>query len=295
MTTLTEPEYRAIEALSGSAISDLLRSPAVYRWKIDHPSEPTLAQRIGIMTHALVLEGGEGIEVVETETLYAGTKRETVRPCESWTSDSAKAQRAAIEARGLVAANVAEYATATAMAEAVLNHDTAVDLLMLPGASEIPLLWQEGDTPCKGKLDRLPNDGPVIDLKTAANLDDFNKSIGGYGYHTQLMHYRRGALANGHAAHERPVFIVVESAAPFRVQVFRLSEADAAQGEAMCEEAYRRYADCVTADSWPSGLPDGVTETDIPLWAYKQWDKHLANDAAATVAAFEALIGAKHD
>ena len=39
----------------------------------------------------------------------------------------------------------------------------------------------------------------------------------------------------------------------------------------------------------------GITETDIPLWAYKQWDKHLANDAAATVAAFEALIGAKHD
>ncbi len=275
MSDLTEADYRAISALSGTGIADLLRSPADYRYKMDHPSEPSDAMRLGTIVHALILEAGAGIEVVRTETPYAGTKREFTRPCESWQTESAKVQRAEIEARGMVAANAAEYATAEAMAEAVLGHPAAAELLGMPGAAEVSLTWHEGVTPCKGRIDYLAQSsaGPVvIDIKTTRSLDGFNKSIGEYGYHAQLMHYRRGALSAGALVAPLPFLIAVRNEAPHHVAVYQLSERDAAQGEAMCLEAYQRYADCMSAGVWPSGIPEGVIPTDIPTWSSRAWD-----------------------
>src|SRR5690606_13762885 len=120
------------------------------------------------------------------------------------------------------------------------------------------LEWDEDGVPCKGRVDWLVDGALVVDLKTTRDIEGFAKSIGTYGYHGQVMHYRRGVTQGAPADLPRPILIAVENEAPYRVGVWRLSERDAAQGEAMCLEAYRRYADCAEAGVWPSGLSEDI-------------------------------------
>jgi hypothetical protein len=174
---------------------------------------------------------------------------------------------------------------AHAVAGAVRANGDAAYLLNLPGESEVTVLWDEDGVPCKGRVDRLAetvNGGnAVIDLKTTRSLADFQKAIGTYGIHGQVMHYRRGVMkATGDTDALLPFLIVVETEAPYLVQVFQLSQVDANQGGAMCAEAYRRYADCTAADVWPSGVPEGVTATDIPAWSARAWDQLLSGGSA---------------
>lgn len=256
-----EAEYRAMPGVSGTAIGDLLTSPMLYAYKLANPTPPTPAMALGTLFHALTLGQPHPFIVSEFDDFRTKAARE-------W-----KALQAA-EGREIVTADV--WATAEAMRDAVMSHKDAAELLALPGTSEASLAWDEDGTPCKGRVDRLTDASAVIDLKSARSLDGFNKSIGEYAYHAQLMHYRRGAMAaRGEHVAPRPLMIAVENTAPHRVQVIQLSVTDANQGEAMCVEAYRRWADCTAAGVWPSGLPDGVTQSDIPAWSARQWDAHL--------------------
>lgn len=276
MTDLTEAEYRAIPALSGTGVADLLRSPALYRHKLDNPDPPTPAMALGTLAHAFVL----GTEPTAVVSPYPDFRTKEAREWrDSQTLDVVTAET---------------WERAEAMAVAVRSHPAARLLLDSPGIAEATLEWQEGDTPCKGRVDWLVDGAFVVDFKTTRDIEAFGRSIGAYGYHAQVMHYRRGVAASGEPADlPRPVFIVVENEPPHRVGVWRLSERDAAQGEAMCEEAYRRYADCVEAGAWPTGLPDEIVETDIPPWALRVWDERIGGDdylAAETLAALENYI-----
>lgn len=263
MNAITEAEYRAIPALSGTGVADLLRSPALYRWKIDNPSESTPSQTVGTLAHALIL--GQEHPFILSEFPDFRTKA-----AQEWKAEQIAAGREVVTAD--------TWDTAHRIAEAVRAHPAAAELLAMPGEAERVVEWTEGDTPCKGRLDWLA--GAVVDIKTTRSIETFDKHIGEYGYHAQVMHYRRGAIANGLPAEPRPLFIVAENEAPYRVRVMQLSEIDAAQGEAMCLEAYRRWADCMAAGVWPSGLPEGVTQTNIPAWSARVWDARIEGAVA---------------
>ena len=259
---IPEAEYRAMPGVSGTAIGDLLTSPMRYAYKLANPTPSTPAMALGTLFHALTLGQPHPFIVSEFDDFRSKAARE-------W-----KALQAT-EGNEVVTADV--WATAESMRDAVLAHRDAAELLAMRGDSEVSLTWDEGGTPCKGRIDRLADAHAVIDLKSARSLDGFNKSIGEYAYHAQLMHYRRGVMAT-RDAHDapRPLIIAVENTAPHRVQVVQLSLTDAAQGEAMCVEAYQRWADCTAAGVWPSGLPDGVAQSSIPAWSARQWDAHLS-------------------
>lgn len=270
--SVDETEYRALRALSGTGIAELLRSPAVYRWRLDHPEPPSPAMRLGTLVHSLAL-GTEPTAVVS--------------PFSDFRTREAREWR---DAQTLDVVTRDEWDRAERIAEAVHAHPAARALLRSDGMPEVTVMWTEGDTPCKGRIDWLAG-AQVVDLKTTRDIDGFGRSIGTYGYHAQVMHYRRGVTAAlGLIDPPLPILVAVETDPPHRVGVWRLSERDAAQGEAMCEEAYRRWADCTEAGVWPTGLPDDIAETDIPTWALRVWDDRIGGDdylAAETVAALE--------
>ena len=115
------------------------------------------------------------------------------------------------------------HAEAQAIANAVLANPDAAALLDLPGESELTVTWDENGVPCKGRLDRLAQSGNgplVIDLKTTRDLDEFDRAIGTYAIHAQTRHYQRGVEAASDTRGPRPLLIVVETSAPYRVQVF---------------------------------------------------------------------------
>jgi len=264
VSAMTEAEYRALPGVSGTAIADLLRSPAIYAWKRANPTEATPSMLLGTLVHAFVLD---------QPRTFAANLHDYKTERAAW-----EARRKEIVSLGHTPVPGDVWREAAAIAEAVTEHPDAAALLALPGESEWVVTWDENGTPCKGRIDRLAEsaNGPlVIDLKTTRSLDGFDKSIGEYGIHCQTMHYWRGVAAERGIEPPLPLLIAVETSAPYRVQVVRLSAADAAQGNAACVAAYRVWRDCTDANSWPSGLPDGVTESNIPSWAARAWDARI--------------------
>ena len=49
-------EYQAIDALNGSSLLPMRRSPMLYKWMLDNPQPPTDAMTLGTATHRLILE-----------------------------------------------------------------------------------------------------------------------------------------------------------------------------------------------------------------------------------------------
>lgn len=262
--------YHAIDAVSASRLSDLHRSPAYCRWRIDHPqTEETEAQRIGDATHAAVLTP----DIFRARYVAAPEcDRRTKAGKEAFAAAEAEAA-----ARGGVLLPLADFDLCLRQRDAVWRHDEARALLERCTHFEQTVLWTDLGTglKCKARLDAL---GPVTipDLKTtrSAQPGGFIRSVASYGYHRQAAWYLRAAAEVGLSARDF-AFVVVEKCAPFQVAVYRLDVAWIETGEAECADLLAEYAECVREKHWP-GYVGGVLP--MPAW-YGRSDSQPAEAA----------------
>ena len=179
---------------------------------------------------------------------------------------------------GRVPLLIADALLVDAMAQAVLDHDTAPHLFR-NGAPEVSAFWIDPDTgvQCKARFDYLPdapaNGGRLIvpDLKSAVSADpsEFARAAARYGYLLQQVHYTKALQVLG--VHSDPAFLfcVVEKEAPHLVNVGQFTtEADLLLSAAALDKALRLYRDCLAADHWPGWT--GVTDLSLPTWALYQ-------------------------
>lgn len=250
--------YHALDAVSASRLSDLSRSPAYCKWRIDHPDrEDTDAQRIGDATHAAVL----------TPDIFRALY--TCAPeCDRRTKAGKEAYAAAeaeAAARGGVLLPNADFDLCLRLRDAVWQHEEARALLESSSAFEQALTWTDHGSrlPCKARLDAL-GDITIPDLKTtrSAQPSGFVRSVVAYGYHRQAAWYLRAAEACGLPARDF-AFVVVEKAAPFQVAVYRLDQAALDAGEQECVDLLAAYAECKRTNEWP-GYVGGVLS--LPKW-----------------------------
>jgi hypothetical protein len=224
-----------------SALKYIAQSPAHYRYAADNRSPQSASQRLGSAVDILLL--GDSADVA----VYQGKRG----------GPDFRAQLKAFPKAQLVTPG--EYAKACIMAEAVEQNRQAMDLLQ--GHRQRPIEWRWLDRLCGGKPDVFSLD-LLTELKTGktAHPERFMSSARWYGYHAQLAWYRRGLIECGFGTPASYWIVAVESAPPYPVTVFRMTDNALDLGERMCRAWLERLLVCEASDTWPA-----YTEAAVPF------------------------------
>lgn len=263
---IPDDEYHAMPGLSATGMKWILRSPAHYRQMIDHRVEKP-AFDFGHAVHAKILGVGMDVAVIPDEMLASNGAVST---------KAAKEFIAESRAKGLVPVKADTIAEVDAIAEAVLAHPKASNLLALPGDPEVSLFGTDPDTGVhlRGRIDylaRSANQVVNVDVKTTADVRRIkvSRTIADFGYDIQSEAYRHLLRING--LDPAPTHLIfVEKDPPHEVRVVQLAHPDWLDvGRTLMHRAIERYAECTATDTWPGDddLP-GVAEVIDPPGFY---------------------------
>lgn len=261
---LSDAAYRAIHAVSQTGLKIVgQESPAAYRWKMDHPDEPSESMVLGSAVDCLALEPERW------SSLFAE------RPDVDGRTKEGKAILAAFEPGSRRVIKRAAVEQAHAIADAVLSHPTAGPLVSTT-QHQISLVWEDEDCRalCKARLDmvRCGSDGLaslIADLKTcragAAHLLAWPRYAYGLG-----MHYQAAMYVDGWAAltgETLPwLWCAVETEPPYHVGVYQADPGWIWTGRDAYRAALECYAWCRETDHWP-GYSTEVKMVALPVWA----------------------------
>ncbi|RJU02002.1 recE [Arthrobacter frigidicola] len=255
---ISSEDYHRGPGFSSSGARTLTsKTPAHFRHQQTHPTYSD-AFDMGTAAHSVILEND-----------YTGIL-EVDAP--NWLTKAAKEAKSEARAAGLVPLLSKDLRAVEAMHASVLAHDRARTILQ-GGKAEQSVYWHhETGTLLKARPDKFNPDsalGPlIVDLKTTISADPekFSKSVADYGYHQQQAWYEDGLKAHGFDA--KFVFVLVEKAPPYLVNVVELDPYAVELGRFANDKAIRLYNECTTNDHWP-GYP--VAEpVHLPLWAERQ-------------------------
>lgn len=256
------------ESLSGSTARFLVppSTPAHYRWRMDHPNEPTAAMILGSAVHALTLETAE-------LAIFEGSSWTTKAGTEFLIEHDPDGDEAPILAKDLAAAK--------AMAYALLHHPIVAKALT-NGKAEQAIFAQDDETGVwlRGKLDYLQQavGGRLIvtDVKTAqsAHFGEFSRSAAKLSYHVSDAHYGRIVKLLGLAKRVTMIYATVESHPPYLVSVHQISDEDLRRGDELDQLAIRTFARCMETGNWP-GYPLTINKLTLPVYAARSEEESL--------------------
>lgn len=301
---MTEQEYRSHPAISRSELWMLNRSPEYFKYRKEHPAEPSAALLFGQVAHKLLLEP----EDFDTDFIVAPVvDRRTKAGKEAWDAFIA-------ETDGRTVVDPATYEQAKAMTDVARENPLVAELIK--GSHEEPFFWVDSDTgvKCKVRVDswhRDENGVPVIvDYKTARDVSyrAFAKDVTMYGYFFQAAMYSEGLIRNGlcprlikekpkkrwqrdpetgkrkywteyperivmggtegEVIHPRFVFIVQEKEEPYMVNVFEIDTEYMTVGHDKFRELIGTYVSCESTDYWygPLGPFNEPNILTTPSW-----------------------------
>ena len=256
---MTEKEYNAAPGIRRSALWKLTKSPAHFKWELEHPAGPTPALVFGAAAHCAVLTP----ELFESQ--YA------VTDFDMRTKEGKAAKAVALEA-GKILISKDDFERINGIAKSVQSNPYVMRLLN--GPHETPYFWADDITgePCKCRLDAETDIGGrhyIVDFKTCmdASTDQFMRDAIRQGYHVQAAMYTEGKrLATD--TKSAFVFVAIEKEPPYAVNILQCDEAFLLYG--MDEYRYLMgiYHACMERNEWPAycGLEGGVNALELPGW-----------------------------
>lgn len=258
---MTEDEYRKDPGVNKSTLWEIRKSPAHYRWAVDHQGEEedTPAMKLGRAVHMAVLQPNEFV------------KHYAVAPDVDRRTKEGKAAYAQFlaEHEGCEVLTEDEFDTVNEMAKSV-RRTTFLEPTMM-AKTEMPMFWDDPRTGirCKGRVDAIvPICGKVIvaDLKTTtdASTEAFTRDAIRMGYHVQAAHYMNGIRETaGFRVPTEWWFVAVEKKPPYAVNVIKMSDAMLDAGQFKLMELMDRLDECLRNDEWPGY---GSNEMVPPAW-----------------------------
>lgn len=254
---LDEASYHQRKELSSTGARRLLDSPARFRYWEDNPQPPKAAFDVGTAAHTKILGTGSTVVVYPPEHLTASGNVSTKAATVEWADE----QRAA----GLIPIGATDARRVDAMAEAVLADRDARGILETITGREVSIIQEVEGVPVRARFD-LYDGARGADLKTTRDASPraFNRSIGNLGYHIQSAWYDDAHRAETGRPLQSFEFIVIESAPPHLVGVYRLDVMwqDVAAG--MTQKARALYRECTESGVWPAY---GAQTLTAPTWA----------------------------
>lgn len=253
---------------SGVARLLIERSP-LHAWTA-HPRlnprfvpEEAKAMDFGSAAHALILGRGSEIAVIDAD---------------SFRTKAAQEARDAARSEGRTPILAADYARAKEMARAfhdqlVLNQGLASEWVR--GRSEVTLVWRDGKTWCRGRIDRFVDDNhiTVFDLKTtsaSAHPGAVSRRLFDMGQDFQQAFYRRGVNALRAIRSYEAIILTQEIEPPYALSATRLDAATWAKADEQVTTAIAMWQGCVSMNVWP-GYPPLIATAELPDYVERRW------------------------
>lgn len=255
-------EYAAVDALNGSALVHMRRSPMKYRHERDNPSPATQSMLTGVYIHRMILEPSR----VGDFAVWGTLPEEKVRRGQVWESFKELNEGATIITE-------AERDLIVSISASVRKSKAASKYVRAEGPTELSMFWIDpvSKRKFKGRLDKLiPATHTIADLKQARSSEPFKFGGQAYalGYHIKAAIYCNGYKAlTSHEAKFR--FIAVEPKPPYEPAVFRATKDAILQGNLDLEAILQTLAACERSNTWP---PSQMEETDLTLPPYAYMD-----------------------
>ncbi len=220
--------------------------------------KPSAEMHLGTCLHAALLEPEKWIHRIISTKVDGRTK-------------GGKEYNAAIEARrqanpASLFCDEQENATVIDMMNAVYGKPEARQALDAPGTYEGPIRWQDltSGMRCKAKIDKVCDNGLILDIKTATDLAGFSWSAHKYGYERQAAHYLAGAWEA--LGLDGPfLLVVVQSVPPHEVRVMVFGEDELAAGRRQNVRLLAELAECHRSQEWKSRYKG------VEVLRYRNW------------------------
>lgn len=257
---LPAADYHAAPLLTSGALRDFIRSPRLYRDRMDGllPEKDSDALRFGTLFHMAVLEPGKYDQAV-------AVKPEGM----SFASKEGKAWKEDHAGREII--SCADSARIDCMRTRMPEEVAA---MLVSGKSEVTVRNKLGGFDAQCRADHWDAPGRMLyDLKTIGAIEKAEREIYARGYHIQGQFYRRLIEAEtGTMPTLRLIF--AESAPPYRWRVVQLDVDFQMIADQAIDDALAELAECERADKWedrddlhlvaspPSWLNDDTNEDE---------------------------------
>lgn len=261
MNRMTEEEYRQSPAVNKSTLWEIRKSPAHYKWAVDHQGEEedTPAMKMGRAVHMSVLQPEE---FAEHYAVGPDIGRNTKEGKATWAVFLAENERKEI-------LTLSEYVQIINISKAVMEGTPRIP--WYDAETEVPIFWDDPRTGirCKARVDAIiaeRNRTRVIDLKTTndASTDAFTRDAIRYGYHVQAAHYLNGVkVARPDLKNPEWWFVAVEKKPPYAVNVIKAGDDFIDAGQFKLMTLMDKLDECMRIDQYP-GYGENVMKT--PAW-----------------------------
>ena len=243
-------KYHAVDALSKSMMSKILKSPAHYKAALEEHQEPTKSMQMGTAIHTAVLE----------PQLYSQVVAVIPPDIDGRTKDG-KAWKEQHKSR--IHLTHAEDIDVQGVANSVRRHPFW-DIIHLPHRIEASVFAQDEETgiALKARPDLWVLEPAIlVDVKTTddATPEGFSRTVGSFGYHIQAAHYMAMTGA------ESFIFVAVERKAPYADAIYKLDSEWVQAGANLRRKAISTLHECHALDSWPA-YPTAVQTLSCPKW-----------------------------
>lgn len=252
-------EYAKVDALNGSSIVHMRRSPMRYRWEKDNPQPPTPALILGTATHRMILEPNR----VGDFAVWGEQEDQKVRRGKVW-------EEFAADHTGQMILTVAERDAMVGMAIAVRKNLHIRRYADAKGPTEISMFWRHPFTKrrYKARLDKLiPESHTIFDLKTTRDCQSYRFGGQAYalGYHIKMaiQWYGYKTLTG---TEPKMKLGAIDSKAPHESAVYRLTNDIILQGVEECDLLVEKLDACEKTGLWPAEQ-DEETDLILPSWA----------------------------
>ena len=254
-------DYHGGDGVSKSQLDLIRKSPALFQWAKAAPEdeEKKSALNVGDATHAFLLEPHR--YAAEYAVGPADAPRNTTAGKEKW-----KEFEAGLTGQTILTPE--EGRKIALIRESAMAHPHARWLLEAEGDVEASIYWNDKTESvlCRCRPDKaIPSMGWIVDVKTTADINKFERSVYDYRYHVQDSYYSDGYTAHFNEELQGFVFLVVSTSIECGKYPVRLFVLDA-EGKAIGRSAYQRnlatYADCKRSGEW-----SGLETISLPYWA----------------------------
>ncbi len=267
--SMTRDEYVAINGISQSDLSFMLKSPRHYQWRARLKRESD-AMNFGTALHAAILEPQrfKSQYVVEPECMPNG--EEINRRIKAHRDFIALFRRETENTGGKVV-TPSEFDSIIGMLTACASNPMVCELLH-GGEQECVAQAKWNGMLIKGQADHFgehPQLGRiVVDVKTTqdASPGAFSRAIHNYHYDLQSGVYSKLFSADAF------IFIAIEKQAPYSVGVYRADDSIIGRGQEQAEQLINRIKECEATGEYPS-YTAGLDNIMLPAWVSAQKDE----------------------
>lgn len=260
--TMTEAEYRAINAISQSDLVMLSKSPQHYKQGF---VEQTEAMKLGTVLHLARFEPRRFHEQILIEPETIGGEKVNKR---------LKAHRDFLKMfheqnKEKIILTSTQFENTMGMLNALANNQDVVNLFQV-GEPEATRTWRWNDHDCKGRADWIGVDANGkrygVDLKKtqSARKDDFERTIWNRMYYLQAWWYCHGFELDYF------LFIAIDERAPHGIGIYKADTTMLEAGEKKAKSLIKKLDECEKEQNFHS-YTKGIETVFLPAWTASQF------------------------